>query len=419
MTPVTRPYRLLGYPPDLAGHLAALGPLPIPAAPSVQWRGSVAREVEASGLSGRGGAAFPAFIKLRLAASSRMAGTVVVNAMEGEPASHKDKLLLLQAPHLVLDGASILAAVIGATEIVVCIPDGRDHLAVAVTGALRERAQRGIDAGRSYRVARPPERFVSGEESALVRWLDRGIAAPTFRPSKGVPLRIGSRTALVHNAETLAHIALIARFGADHFRSRGLPEEPGTTLVTISGSVLQPGVVEVDRGTPLIDIVQRAAPTTPPQAVLVGGYGGTWVGSESLTTPYASLWLRAMGASAGVGVLVVLGANDCGVAETARIAAYMAGQSSGQCGPCVMGLPAIADDLARLARGQADLDLQTRLWRRLDQIDGRGACRHPDGVVAMVRSALNVFAADVVAHDLGAPCMGAAAPSKLLLPASR
>jgi NADH:ubiquinone oxidoreductase subunit F (NADH-binding) len=417
--PATRPYQLLGYPSDLSGHLAALGPLPIPAAPSVKWRRSLAREVEASGLSGRGGAAFPASVKLQLAASTRLAGTVVVNAMEGEPASHKDKLLLLWNPHLVLDGAAILAAAIGATEIVVCVPEGRDQVAVAVSGALRERAQRGIDAGRSCRVARPPDRFVSGEESALVHWLARGLAAPTFRPSKGVPLRIGSRTALVHNAETLAHIALIARFGADHFRSRGLPEEPGTTLVTISGSVLQPGVIEVDRGTPLIDIVERAAPTTPPQAVLVGGYGGTWVGREALTTPYASLWLRAIGANAGVGVAVVLGAGDCGVTETARIAAYMAGQSSGQCGPCAMGLPAVADDLARLARGRADPELQTRLRRRLGQIEGRGACRHPDGVVAMVRSALTVFADDVLAHELGSPCMGAAAPSKLLLPASR
>ena len=84
----------------------------------------------------------------------------------------------------------------------------------------------------------------------------------------------------------------------------------------------------------------------------MGGYGGSWVGPDHFTTPYASLPLRAVGASAGVGILIVLGHEACGLAETARVAHYMAGQSAGQCGPCVYGLPAIADDMTRLASRQ-------------------------------------------------------------------
>jgi NADH:ubiquinone oxidoreductase subunit F (NADH-binding) len=181
-------------------------------------------------------------------------------------------------------------------------------------------------------------------------------------------------------------------------------EEPGTTLVTISGAVSHPGVVEIDRGTPLIDVANRALPHGPPQALLVGGYGGAWVDPWHFTTPYGSLSLRAIGATAGVGVMVVLGQDACGLMESARIAHYLAGQSAGQCGPCVYGLPAIADDMTRLARGQADLGLQTRLARRLAEVDGRGGCRHPDGAVRLVRSALQVFAADVTAHAAGRPC---------------
>jgi NADH:ubiquinone oxidoreductase subunit F (NADH-binding) len=90
--------------------------------------------------------------------------------------------------------------------------------------------------------------------------------------------------------------------------------------------------------------------------------------------------------------------------ETARIVHYLAGQSAGQCGPCVYGLPAIADDLTRLARGRADAGLLARLERRLTQVDGRGACRHPDGAVNVVRSALRVFAADVDQHAGGTMC---------------
>jgi len=122
--------------------------------------------------------------------------------------------------------------------------------------------------------------------------------------------------------------------------------------VTISGAVHQPGVVEVDRGTPLWDIALRSGPVEAVQALLVGGYGGSWVGPEHFATPYASMSLRTIGATAGVGVIVVLSESACGIAETARVAHYLATQSAGQCGPCIFGLPAIADDLTHLARAR-------------------------------------------------------------------
>jgi NADH:ubiquinone oxidoreductase subunit F (NADH-binding) len=174
--------------------------------------------------------------------------------------------------------------------------------------------------------------------------------------------------------------------------------------VTVSGAVEHPGVVEIDRGTPLIDIANRATTLGSPQALLVGGYGGAWVGPEQFGTPYASLSLRAVGATAGVGIVIVLGQEACGLMETARIVHYLAGQSAGQCGPCVYGLPAIADDVTRLARGRAEPGLMARLERRLTQVDGRGACRHPDGAVNVVRSARRVFAADLPSHEAGAVC---------------
>ena len=177
-----------------------------------------------------------------------------------------------------------------------------------------------------------------------------------------------------------------------------------------------PGVVEVDRGTPLHDIAILSRPVEPAQALLVGGYGGAWVGPGDFATPYASLSLRTIGASAGVGVIVVLGPEACGVAESARIVRFLAGQNAGQCGPCVFGLPAVADDLARLARGQVDDGLMVRLHRRLGEVSGRGACRHPDGAVNLVRSALRVFAADVIAHEQGKPCAHALKPTVLRFP---
>jgi NADH:ubiquinone oxidoreductase subunit F (NADH-binding) len=253
-------------------------------------------------------------------------------------------------------------------------------------------------------IVQPPNRFTAGEESALVNWINSAQSLPVFRPDKGTPLRIGRRPALVQNTETLAHVALIARHGPGPFRARGLAEEPGTCLVTVSGAVAHPGVVEVDLGTSLWGIAQRSQPIGSTQALLVGGYGGAWVGPQHFGTPYASMSLRTIGAVAGVGIIVVLGETSCGLAESARIARYLAAQSAGQCGPCVNGLPAIADDLAWLTRGQANEDLMRRLERRLREVNGRGACRHPDGAVSLVRSALTVFASDVVSHRRGDPC---------------
>jgi len=410
-----RGYRLLGHPSDLPGHLAALGPAPLPSRDWSRWREEFVSALEASGLGGRGGAGFPAAVKLAAAHGAGGGGTVVVNAMEGEPASDKDKLLLVASPHLVLDGAQLVAAASGADRVIVCVPAGRARVAAAVSHAMEERLAARC-APASETLVHPPERFVAGEESALVRWIGTGQSLPSFRPDKGVSLQIGRKGALVHNAETLAHVALIARTGPEAFRARGLDEDPGTSLVTVSGAVEQPGVVEADRGTPLIEIANRAVPLGPSQALLVGGYGGAWVGPDHFTTPYASLPLRAVGATAGVGVIVVLGQGVCGLTETARVAQYLAGQSAGQCGPCVYGLPAIAHDVARLARGQVDAGLAARLERRLGQVEGRGACRHPDGAVHLVRSALRVFAADVHAHLRGTPCARRDGPTQLRFP---
>ena len=415
VTPSIDHHHLLGQPADLAGHLRQHGSLPVPESADRNWQQRFLELLAASGLAGRGGASFPSAVKLQVARAAGVRGTVVVNAMEGEPASDKDKVLLLRAPHLVLDGAQLLAAACGAERVVVCLPVGRDRVADAVALALAERAAlRYTRVGEA--LARPPDRFVAGEESALAQWLDSGLSLPTFRPDKGVALRIAGRQALVYNTETLAHIGLIGRQGVAAFRAQGITEEPGTCLITITGSVMHPGVVEVPRGTPLRDIITSSVPSEPVDALLVGGYGGTWVGPPHFATPYASLSLRTIGATAGVGVIVVLGDHGCGIAESARIAHFLASQSSGQCGPCVFGLPAVADDLTLLAEGRPDAELMPRLLRRLDQIQGRGACRHPDGAVALVRSALGVFADDVAAHQAGRPCAYAHRPTVLRIP---
>ena len=117
--------------------------------------------------------------------------------------------------------------------------------------------------------------------------------------------------------------------------------------------------------------------------------------------------LRPIKATTGAGIVVALPLNACGIRETARIVRWMAGESARQCGPCAFGLPALADDLELLASGRRAEQTLSRLQSRASVIEGRGACRHPDGVVRLVRSALEVFAADVVRHANGNPCVHA------------
>ncbi len=403
-----------GADPGLAAHVAHHGPLVVPDRPDPAWSAALLADVAASGLTGRGGGGFPAAAKWDTVRRSGRRPVVVVNAMEGEPASAKDRALLTWSPHLVLDGAELAAGLVGARSVVVCVADDRTAPARAVELAIAERA--GRPGAPELSVLRPPARYVTGEESALARWIASGDARPVLRVDKSVPLRAGRRTVLVHNAETLAQVALVARHGAAWFRSLGTDEAPGTTLVTVSGAVRTPGVVEVELGTPVTDVVRPCGPTGPAGGLLVGGYGGAWLAPDLAATPLAPAPLARAGATLGAGIVVVLPATSCGIAETARIARWMAGQSAGQCGPCVFGLPALADDLERLAAGRADTAVIGRIDERARAVTGRGACRHPDGVARLVRSALAVFDADAAAHAAGRPCDGRHAPSVLPFP---
>ena len=373
---------------SLAGHLTRHGNRG--SYSGARRRDELIAEVERAGLTGRGGAGFPTAVKLRALAAA--AGPRVIgNGVEGEPASDKDKVLLAVAPHLVLDGAVGAAELTGAREVV-----------MVVHRAVREIVDQAVDERRRARTDPVPVRvmtaadtFVAGEASAVVHWVERGVAAPTGRPAR-LGRQRGARPALVQNVETLAHLALILRHGAAWFRSVGSPEEPGSSLVTILGAVRRPGVYEIETGTPVGELIELAGGSaTPPGALLIGGYFGTWTeAAAALPLPFSSAGLAPIGASPGAGMIAVLPQAACGLAETARITRYLARSSAGQCGPCVFGLDAIAGQLERLAAG-CPCDL-TLVHRWLGQV--RGACRHPDGTALMVASALRVFGAEADRH---------------------
>lgn len=374
-----------------------------------------AASLRASGLTGRGGAAVATSLKVDfLRQQKRGVGYVVVNAMEGEPAAAKDRTLIATHPHLVLDGARLVANLLNADDVVVCIAREHTDAVAAMTRAISERGRRGLQEP-SYELLTPPGRYVAGEESALVHWLDAKEALPQYRPTRPALLRIGRRGVLVDNAETHANVALIARYGADWFRSVGTTSQPGTVLASVT---LPPHtvVVETPYGTPIREILHVAGVPFAPTAVLLGGYGGTWLSGHHLDRGFDNASLQGVGANVGAGVIVPISSSACGVAETARIADYMARESARQCGPCAFGLPALAKDLENLRIGRDGPAALTRLEERCGTIEGRGACRHPDGVIRMIRTALRTFADDVVSHANGRPCLAAGSPTTAPIP---
>lgn len=399
---------------DLDSHVAVHGPLALPGRADTAWTSGFVAELEASGLQGRGGASFAAWRKVAAHVPRRRgaAPAVVVNALEGEPASEKHRVLLSFAPNLVLDGAQLAAVAIGAQRVIVCSADDEPVIAESVLRTIGERRARGIDRVPSE-VASVPAGFVSGEESAVASSLAGRRARPTFRTDKSAPLLAFGHPLLVHNVETFAHVALVSRYGADWFRQVGTSESPGTALVTVSGAVARRGVYEIALGTSVSEIVEGAAPCSAIGSAVVGGFAGGVVGSAEMHRPFCRESLAAIGASPGPGVVIALPESVCGVAETARVARYLAGESSGQCGPCVFGLAAIADSLDALWRGSAAPDTFSVLARRLGQVDGRGACRHPDGAVRFVSSALRAYAGDFRTHAAGRPCRWHSQPSLL------
>ena len=371
------------------------------------WGEALVGEVERSGLTGRGGGAFPAGRKLRsVAERARRRGSVLVaNGMESEPVSVKDASLLARAPHLVLDGVGLAAAAVSAGEAHLCV--SRPDQASELSAAIAERAGRDP---LPVTVTVVPDRYVASEESALVHRLNGGAAVPLFVPPRPFERGVRGRPTLVANVETLANVALISRHGADWFRSVGAPDAPGSALVTVSGAVRRPGVYEIALGAPLRDVLALAGVAGPGvQAVLAGGYFGGWLaGRQALDVPASPPGLGAAGGSFGAGILLVLPPGGCGLAETARVVRYLAGQSAGQCGPCVHGLPEIAAALDEIAFGGGGRTRRAlRALRELfGLVEGRGACHLPDGVARLAASALRVFAEDVRHHERG-PCAGA------------
>lgn len=355
-----------------------------------------------AGLTGRGGAAFSTATKLRSALTRSF--DLVVNACDGEIGALKDAWIVANR----LDELERGAALLGARS--------------TRWAAHRDSGTHATLVAARLDVLSVPHRYVSSEESALVSLAHGGLARPL---TKHVPVSTGGvdgrgkrlRPTLVLNAETVWRVAQVvdrADQGPAWFRGHGTAAEPGPRLVAVGGAVASPGVLETAAGVPVHDLVAAAGGATSRViGVGIGGLSGGWLTpSEVERAVWSRAGLSAYGFLPGAGVVHVLGADRCPLDHVAETLQWAAGESAGQCGPCMFGLPAVATDLALLAQGRAGHEVMTRLRGRLGLLPGRGACRFPDGVASYAASALRAFAPEVERHQRGTCTHGPATTAR-------
>lgn len=345
----------------------------------------------AVGLTGRGGAAFP--VSQKLTSLRRGRRTVVVNGTESEPASRKDRLLLTRFPHLVLDGALLVADAIGARHIVVALHDQR--VLPELEWAISERPDRSrfavriIDGG-----------FVSGEARAVIRALNGGPALPPGRRTPPTEQGVGGSATFLSNAETFAQIAILAVLGPQAYAATGTREEPGTTLVTVGGAVTRPAVLEIGLGTSLGAVLSTAG-AGDVAGLVIGGFHGAWLRPDP-SLPLSRTGLRQAGGTLGAGVILVLDETTCALGELTRVASWLANESARQCGPCTFGLPALVNDLLVMSRGGPQAEYALR--RHVGLVTGRGACAHPDGAARFIATGISALSREVDTHRRYGDC---------------
>lgn len=382
---------------------AALLPLRQPDREELEHLLAVAR------VAGRGGGGFP--LSRKLTAMPRRGGDLVVNACEGDPLTAKDASLLAHDPGLVIDGALLLSRALRARRTVIAVHRGAD------IAALKEALARRADA-RRIEVLEVEPRYVASESSAVLSALRGGSGLPTDPNLRATDRARGHRPALVANAETVAQAALAVRAGTAALTGGSRGDESGTALVTVTGAVPEARVLEL-RDSDLIGDALRAAGARPEPGdlVLTGGATGTWVRFADLDRlPWGRESLRSVGGTRGTGALAVMPTGACVLAETLAILRFAARASAGQCGSCVFGLPALANDLADLLAGRDPRAALERLRRRCGAVTGRGGCGHPTATVATLLSALETIEPDhLAAHLAGRPCGGTGATMETLI----
>ncbi len=326
----------------------------------------VINEIKTSGLVGRGGAAFPTGVKwdgaLKAQADQKY---VICNADESEPGTFKDRVLLLDDPHRIIEGLCIAAHAIGATKGYIYIRGEYPYIVPVLENALSE-ARTAEYLGKDFdiEVRVGAGAYICGEETALFESIEGKRGLPRVKPPFPTTNGLFGKPTAINNVETLCNVPFIIENGAAEYRMVGTEKSPGTKLFCVSGDVTKPGVYEVPFGVTLRELLKMAggiADKKALQSILFGGAAGAFATSEHLDVKLTFEDLRAAGLSLGSGVIMVFDETRDMRDALKRLGKFFAHESCGKCYPCQMGTRRQMEILDRVADGESLPDDSLRL----------------------------------------------------------
>jgi NADH-quinone oxidoreductase subunit F len=370
----------------------------------------VLRELEASGLRGRGGAGFSMGKKASFLPHGDMAKYLCCNADESEPGTFKDRELMNKNPHQLIEGNMIGAYAAGARHAFIYIRGEYEEEADVLDAALSEAYARnyvgddilGSGFSCSLVVHRGAGAYICGEETALLDSLEGKRGNPRLKPPFPAIQGLFQGPTLINNVETLSNTPHIVLNGVEWFRSFGTEKSPGTKIVSISGNVRRPGNYEIELGVPAREIVYGLAggphPGSRVKAWFPGGSSAPVLAEEHLDLPYDFEHMAEAGSMLGSGAIIVVDDTVPIVSVALRLAQFYRHESCGKCVPCREGTNWTVKMLERIDSGEAtpmDLDVMASVQ---DNIIGNCLCVLGDSMAMPVGSMIKLFRREFESH---------------------
>lgn len=333
--------------------------------------------IKASGVRGRGGAGFPAGLKLSFTASTPADQKYIVcNADEGEPGTNKDRVIMEQIPHRLLEGMAIAGVAVGATKGYIYLRAEYPYVAAILEDALADARANGylgtniLNSGFNFDIELfiGAGAYVCGEETALLNSMEGKRGESRFKPPYPGVEGLWGKPTVVNNVETLTNFPVIMVKGAEWYRGLGTETCPGTKLFTLSGNIANPGVYEFPVGTTIRTLFEEVGGGCPKgkklYAVQTGGASGNIIPTSLLDTPMDVDCCAEVGATFGAGDLMFIDEDNCLLDVLENLMEFFVHESCGKCTPCREGNVQLLELIRKFKAGTAqegDLDLMVEL----------------------------------------------------------
>ncbi|HEY4696730.1 MAG TPA: NADH-ubiquinone oxidoreductase-F iron-sulfur binding region domain-containing protein [Gallionella sp.] len=366
---------------------------------------AVREEVRLADLRGLGGSGFPAWRKWDAVAAEtpKPDKYLIVNGNEDEPGTFKDRMLLEETPHQVIEGAAVAALAVGANRIVFYINPDMARSTAALKAALEQWRTSDLLALASTALGKPLQldllpgsgHYIGGEETASMEWVESRFPFPRGKPPYPAQAGVYGCPTLINNVETLANVSHIVVHGAAWFRALGKGTGTGTKLYSLSGDVLYPGVFELPMGTPLRELIfvhgGGLLSGKPLKAVFTGGPSSTLLTPADLDVAMDFESLRARGSNLGTGAMIVISEGTGIVKRVAEYERFFAHSSCGQCNSCKVGTATMSRLLDRIDTGRGTAADLATLENLCAMLPGSGRCHLINGAVQLLDSAFHHF----------------------------